>query len=683
MRLPGRFVGCSLSAPWPPASPAALPGAVPAAVPAAAAGAVPVRLPASVRGGRPTGRVRPQPRRPCRRDCRPPSPEVRAAASRLPPPATAPAAAPAARLRVAGPDRHCRPRRAAGRPALSLRARRSRSRRSGSSCDPGDPCVPDSGLTVPDVCGTGLTVRRRPGLGRPPRPGGAASFVLAARGPGPALRRRRRGGSARRWDMARWYLQAGIVAARDTARRDVAGRPHRGAGASASAGLGVRRGRARAAPRRRHRARRVAWRAARRSRLHHRRPSRGDPTTDRRRWRRRPGRPAIEFGTVGVQVGGRRARSPPSAPTATTAISRNPEVAFGDVAGRRPAPPRLHHERDGAVGHRRRARSPTPSAAWPTWPAACCARRPRPQESFADDPLRMLRAARFVSTLGVTLGPGRRRGDDRDGRRARPDHRRTGAGRADQAAARPRTRARAWSCWSTPGWPTSCCPSCPALRMAADEHGQHKDVYAHTLQVLEQAIDLEDAGARPRSLRWAALLHDVGKPATREFRPGRTGHLPPPRGGRRAHGAQAAQGAALPQASSSRTSPSWSSCTCASTATATASGPTRRCAATSSTPARCCRGCTSSCARTARPATAQGGRARRGLRHARAAHRGAAGAGGAGRDPARPRRQRDHADPRACGRARWSGQAYKHLLALRMEHGPLGHDRAVAELRRW
>ena len=62
-------------------------------------------------------------------------------------------------------------------------------------------------------------------------------------------------------------------------------------------------------------------------------------------------------------------------------------------------------------------------------------------------------------------------------------------------------------------------PELPALRMAADEHGQHKDVYAHTLQVLDQAIDLETEGP-DLVLRWAAVLHDVGKPATRRFEPG-------------------------------------------------------------------------------------------------------------------------------------------------------------------
>jgi poly(A) polymerase len=62
------------------------------------------------------------------------------------------------------------------------------------------------------------------------------------------------------------------------------------------------------------------------------------------------------------------------------------------------------------------------------------------------------------------------------------------------------------------------------MRLAIDEHHQHKDVYQHSLTVLEQAIDLEKRH-EPTSgpdliLRLAALLHDIGKPATREFQPG-------------------------------------------------------------------------------------------------------------------------------------------------------------------
>jgi poly(A) polymerase len=67
-------------------------------------------------------------------------------------------------------------------------------------------------------------------------------------------------------------------------------------------------------------------------------------------------------------------------------------------------------------------------------------------------------------------------------------------------------------------------PEVPGMRLAIDEHHQHKDVYQHSLKVLEQAIDLETAH-EPRLepdlvLRLAALLHDIGKPATRRFEPG-------------------------------------------------------------------------------------------------------------------------------------------------------------------
>ena len=61
-------------------------------------------------------------------------------------------------------------------------------------------------------------------------------------------------------------------------------------------------------------------------------------------------------------------------------------------------------------------------------------------------------------------------------------------------------------------------PEVGAMRMAIDEHHQHKDVYQHSLTVLRQAIDLEDAGP-DLVLRWAALLHDIGKPATRKHEP--------------------------------------------------------------------------------------------------------------------------------------------------------------------
>jgi poly(A) polymerase len=62
-------------------------------------------------------------------------------------------------------------------------------------------------------------------------------------------------------------------------------------------------------------------------------------------------------------------------------------------------------------------------------------------------------------------------------------------------------------------------PELPKLRLEIDEHHRHKDVYEHSLIVLEQAIDLEESGP-DRVLRWAALLHDVGKPKTRRHESG-------------------------------------------------------------------------------------------------------------------------------------------------------------------
>jgi poly(A) polymerase len=67
-------------------------------------------------------------------------------------------------------------------------------------------------------------------------------------------------------------------------------------------------------------------------------------------------------------------------------------------------------------------------------------------------------------------------------------------------------------------------PELPALKLEIDEHHHHKDVYEHSLIVLEQAIDLEKERnpGQPADLilRWAALLHDIGKPATKRTEPG-------------------------------------------------------------------------------------------------------------------------------------------------------------------
>jgi poly(A) polymerase len=66
-------------------------------------------------------------------------------------------------------------------------------------------------------------------------------------------------------------------------------------------------------------------------------------------------------------------------------------------------------------------------------------------------------------------------------------------------------------------------PELPALRLEIDEHHRHKDVYEHSLTVLEQAIDLEPRlpdGGPDLVTRLAALLHDIGKPKTRRFEPG-------------------------------------------------------------------------------------------------------------------------------------------------------------------
>ncbi len=148
-----------------------------------------------------------------------------------------------------------------------------------------------------------------------------------------------------------------------------------------------------------------------------------------------------------------------------------------------------------------------------------------PEESFGDDPLRMLRAARLSSQLGFRVDSAAREAMTR---------------RADTIGivSAERVQAELVRLLTTAdpvpgvrllvetGLMARVLPEVPALQLEIDEHHHHKDVYEHTLTVLAQAIDLErerHPSAPPdATLRLAALLHDIGKPATRRLEPGGT-----------------------------------------------------------------------------------------------------------------------------------------------------------------
>ncbi|AZS72992.1 CCA tRNA nucleotidyltransferase [Streptomyces lydicus] len=138
-----------------------------------------------------------------------------------------------------------------------------------------------------------------------------------------------------------------------------------------------------------------------------------------------------------------------------------------------------------------------------------------PEESFSDDPLRMMRAARFAAQLDFEVDPevfaAMKAMSDRieivSAERVRDELNKL------VLAPHPREGLRLLV---ESGLADHVLPELPALRLESDEHHRHKDVYEHSLTVLEQAIDLEEDGP-DLVLRLAALLHDIGKPRTRRF----------------------------------------------------------------------------------------------------------------------------------------------------------------------
>jgi poly(A) polymerase len=144
-----------------------------------------------------------------------------------------------------------------------------------------------------------------------------------------------------------------------------------------------------------------------------------------------------------------------------------------------------------------------------------------PEESFSDDPLRMMRAARFAAQLGFDVAPEVKRAMTEMAERLSIVSAERVRDELTKLVLSPDPRAGLTLLVDT-GLADVVLPELPALRLEVDEHHRHKDVYEHTLIVLEQAIALEDdeVPGPDLVLRLAALLHDIGKPATRRFEPG-------------------------------------------------------------------------------------------------------------------------------------------------------------------
>ncbi|MDD7928254.1 CCA tRNA nucleotidyltransferase [Microbacterium thalli] len=227
------------------------------------------------------------------------------------------------------------------------------------------------------------------------------------------------------------------------------------------------------------------------------------------------------FGTIGAKVRGEQVEITTYRADSYDGVTRKPTVEFGDTLDQDLA------RRDFTV-NAMALRVPGPALVDPMGGVedlvARTLRTPSdPGVSFGDDPLRMLRAARFASQLGFTVEPATERAmaDLRDTLAIVSPERVQGELvkllRADDPDRGIRRLVET-------GLMELVLPEVPALRLEIDEHHHHKDVYEHSLTVLRQAIDLEHErhpGAEPDVvLRLAALLHDIGKPATRKLEPG-------------------------------------------------------------------------------------------------------------------------------------------------------------------
>lgn len=233
-----------------------------------------------------------------------------------------------------------------------------------------------------------------------------------------------------------------------------------------------------------------------------------------RRWADNLWDTGIQFGTVGVGKGDHRLEITTFRADTYDQVSRNPDVQYGDrleddLARRdftanamavriTPEGPGEFLDPLGGLAALRERVLDTPAA---------------PEVSFGDDPLRMLRAARFVSQLGFTVAPRVRAAIEQMASQLGRISAERVAAELDKLVLGDDPTAGIDLLVQT-GMGEVILPEIGGMQMAIDEHHQHKDVYQHSLTVLRQAIALEDDGP-DLVLRWAALLHDIGKPATR------------------------------------------------------------------------------------------------------------------------------------------------------------------------
>jgi poly(A) polymerase len=227
-----------------------------------------------------------------------------------------------------------------------------------------------------------------------------------------------------------------------------------------------------------------------------------------------------EFGTIGVQKDGLRLEITTFRADTYDGVTRKPVVEYGtnllDDLRRRDftinamavsVPGHVFTDPYGGVADLAASMIRTPAA---------------PEVSFSDDPLRMLRAARFAAKLRFTVDP------------AVVSAMTAMAPDLDRIAAeRIRDEFTKLLCGADPvrglrllvdtGLADRFLPEISGLRLEIDEHAQHKDVYEHTLIVVSNAVRLEGDAGPDFVLRMAALMHDVGKPATKEV--GRDGRV--------------------------------------------------------------------------------------------------------------------------------------------------------------